>query len=88
MKKIYKVQNPIGETWKEAKLIPLTHINNHFPGLVQALARGRVELVLWAQSFPLSEMMQSFPLSEMMKSYKYFPHVSKLPTSHITGHTE
>ena len=58
---------------------PNARINNHFPGFVHALARGRVELVLWAQSLPLSEMMQS---------YKYFPHVSKLPTSHITGHTE
>ena len=39
---------------REAKLIPLTHITAHFPGLVQALINsGRGTLVLWAQSIKL-----------------------------------
>ena len=36
-----------------------------------SIKSGRIKLVLWAQSYPLSEIM---------RSWKCFPHVSKMPT--------
>jgi hypothetical protein len=44
------------------KSIPLTHkyMTTHCPSLVQTLQSGRVKLVLWAQTSPLSEMIWSY----------------------------
>lgn len=68
--KIKYHQNSIVKLQKETNFIPLTYINMTVPSVTWYKHFSK-KVVLWSQISPLCEIMQS---------YKWFPHLSKIPT--------